>query len=160
MKTIYFFLLLIFLSSCTTYKFVSAPKVNEFIDVNGTKDQLYIKANQWIVRAFKDAKSVIQFQDKAEGKIMGKYLMNSIKYGGGYGLYSTPATSEDVFSLITISVKDNATKIDIEPMGQWKYDASGMTIFNYSPEKAQADIKALIADYTKFITSKDDTWSK
>jgi hypothetical protein len=160
MKTVCFILLIFFLSSCTSYKLVTAPKVNEFIDVQGTKDELYIKANQWIVRTFKDAKSVIQFQDKAEGKIMGKYLMHSTTYGGGFGLYSTAISSVDVYSLITISVKDNATKIDIEPMGEWKYDSSGVTIFNYSPEKAQRDINTLIQDYKKFILLKEDVWQK
>lgn len=140
---------------------VTVPKNGEIIEIPGTKSELFVKSNQWMVRMFKDAKSVIQFQDKEAGKIMGKYLMNSISSGGGgFGLYSTPVSTTDIYSLITISIKDNATKIDIEPMGDWKYDSSGMTIFNFSPEKAEASIKVLIADYRKFITSKDDSWSK
>lgn len=159
MKTTYSILLVLIFSSCTTVsKMVTLPKVGDIIAVSGTKDDLYIKANIWMVRTFKDAKSVIQFQDKGAGKIMGKYLMNSINWGGEIGQYSNSVYSKDVFSLITISVKDNATKIDIEPMGKWEFDSSGATVLSYSPEKAQADIKALIEDYKNYVTTKEDVW--
>lgn len=138
--------------SCTTLKMVnlSTPKMEEIINVSGTKNELYIKANQWMVKTFTNAKSVIQFQDKEAGKIMGRYLMHS--YPGSY------YTQEiDVFALITISVKDNATKIDIEPE-PWKYDKSGFTIYNFSVEEAQNEVKKLQNDYKTFMLSKTDTW--
>ena len=137
--------------SCTTLKMVnlSTPKMEEIINVSGTKNELYIKANQWMVKTFTNAKSVIQFQDKEAGKIMGRYLMHS--YPGSY------YTQEiDVFALITISVKDNATKIDIEPE-PWKY-YNKSTIYNFSVEEAQNEVKKLQNDYKTFMLSKTDTW--
>ena len=154
MKTFYSILLVLLLTSCATIQMVTTPKQDGIIETRGTKDELYIKANQWMVKTFNNAKSVIQFQDKEAGKIMGKYLMNSITWGGG--LYAS--NSSDVYSLITISVKDNATKIEIEPTNEWKYDKSGVTILNYSSEKAQDDIKKLIEDYKKFMTTSKETW--
>ena len=126
---------------------VTTTKANNVLEVSGTKNELFIKANEWMVRSFKDAKSVIQFQDKEAGKIMGKYLMHS---------YST--TDTDVYSLITIEVKDNATKIDIEPIGKWFYDKSGMTIYSYSPEQAQSDIKSLLAGYETYMSKGKESW--
>ena len=160
MKTTLSLILIILLSSCTTFKMVSSQKTGEIIEVPGVKkDEIYIKANQWMVRIFKDAKSVIQFQDKAEGKIIGKFLLKSMgSPGGGYGLYSMPSTMVDIYCLITISIKDNATKIDVEPMGDWKYDPSGFTIYNYSPEDADIDMKAITDNYKKVILTKEDIW--
>lgn len=147
MKTIYALLLLFVVSSCMSYTQVTATKTNNVINLSGTKNELFIKANEWMVRTFKDAKSVIQFQDKEAGKIMGKYLMHS---------YS--ANNIDIYSLITIEVKDNATKIDIEPIGTWLYDKSGMTIFDYSPEKAQNDMLSLMTDYKTYMSKSKESW--
>ncbi|MCX6238091.1 MAG: DUF4468 domain-containing protein [Bacteroidia bacterium] len=151
MKTSYFILLVFLFSSCMTIKYVTAPKASEIIDVSGTKNDLYVSANLWMVRTFGSAKSVIQFQDKEAGKIMGRYLMRS------FGVVIKGASAIDVYSLITISVKDNATRIDIEPLGNWPYNKSG---YAYSSEMAQMDIKALINEYRKFISLKEDIWQK
>lgn len=151
MKTSYFILLVFFLASCSPVKYVTTSKVGEIIDVSETKNDLYIKANQWMVRTFTSAKSVIQFQDKEGGKIMGRYLMKSI-VGIGKG-----SSAFDVYTLITISLKDNATRIDIEPVGNWPYKKN---VYIYSPEMAQMDIKALINEYRKYISIKEDIWQK
>lgn len=138
------------LSACTTsYKLVSSPKQENIIEAKGSKDELYVKANQWMVRTFKDAKSVIQFQDKEEGKIMGKYLLHTTNLN---------FEDADVFALITISVKDNATKIEIEPLGTWNYDESGFTLYKYSPQNAESDMKLLFEDYQKFMKAETMTW--
>lgn len=100
-----------------------------------------------MVRTFNSAKSVIQFQDKEAGKIIGKYLMYSIATG-----------QQDVYSMITISVKDNAAKIDIEPMDSWKYDSSGMTLFSYSEEKAQKEINILMQDFESYLKQAKADW--
>ena len=147
MKLFYAALFLLSFSSCVTLQTVTAPKMGEIIEVPGTKEELFVKANEWMVRTFNNAKSVIQFQDKEAGKIMGKYLMFSISQ-----------VNTDVYSLITISVRDKATKIDIEPMGDWKYDNSGMTVYNYSTEKAQSEIKRLIDDYKVYMGKNKEVW--
>lgn len=135
------------LNSCMTAIQVTTSKVNNVIEISGTKDVLYIKANEWIVRTFNNAKSVIQFQDKEAGKIMGKYLMHSYQTSGS-----------DIYSLISIEVKDNATKIDIEPLGTWYYDKTGMTICDYSPDQAQNDMKLLMDEYKAYMSKVKESW--
>lgn len=147
MKTIYSILLILLMSSCGT-TLVTFPMVSESIDVPGTKDEIYIRANQWMVRHFESAKNVIQFTDKEAGKIMGKYLMRSMIVRG-------KRDPVDVYSLITISVKDNATKIEIEPMGKWLYGHKG---YNYKPETAQRVVRDLITDYRHYMVEKSSTW--
>lgn len=46
---------------------------SEVIEIPSTsKDELYLRANTWLSRAFKSAKAVIDFQDKEAGKIIAK----------------------------------------------------------------------------------------
>lgn len=57
----------------------AAPEMRTFEKVieisDKSKDQIYIKANGWFVETFNSAESVIEFQDKEAGKIMGKYVL-------------------------------------------------------------------------------------
>jgi hypothetical protein len=70
-------LLSAFLYSCGTMMGVKASdearRFEKVIDVsNLSKSDIYIKANAWFVETFNSAESVIEFQDKEAGKIMGK----------------------------------------------------------------------------------------
>ncbi len=56
----------------TFVKFTNDEFVKVYEDLNSSQDDLYLKANEWIVGIFKDAKSVIQDTDKEKG-IEGKY---------------------------------------------------------------------------------------
>jgi len=162
MKSIFLIAISLLLSSCATMVWisVSTPKDEDIIDAKGTKNELYIRSNEWMVRNFNNSKSVIQFQDKEDGKILGKYLMNSETYIGESGIYRSPLPAIDVYSLISITVKDKTAKIEIEPRGEWKYDRSNTYLLNYSPERAKSDIKLLIESYRKYISSIEDVWKR
>jgi hypothetical protein len=138
---IYIAFALLMLNSCgisiQALSFEDEPIVMVFDDISGTKSKLFVKANEWMVSIFKDATSVIEFSDKEEGVIIGKYLM--------YGTFGTIDTR--VYSKIDIRVKDDRARISILPIGSWKYDKSGMTIYTYSKEKAVEDITALIKHF-------------
>ena len=51
---------------------------------NKTNDQLYILANTWFVEYFNSDESIIEFQDKENGKIAGKY---TFQHGNGIYYY-------------------------------------------------------------------------
>ena len=82
-KFLLFVILSTVLFSCKTMEM--GPKAtpdqltySEIIELpNITQDELYIKANSWFVDNFNDAESVIQFQDKEAGKLMGKYVTSA-----------------------------------------------------------------------------------
>lgn len=130
--------LLLLLNSCgISYQaitFNEEPIVKVFEDISGSKSQLFVKANEWMISIFKDATSVIEFSDKEEGVIIGKYLMHG----------TLSAIDTRIYSKIDIRVKDNRARISILPLGEWKYDKSGMTIYKYSKEMATDDINRLI----------------
>lgn len=128
--------LLIF-ASCAlqTVSFTESEYYTDVIDASGTKEELYLRANEWFVSSFGSAESVIQHSDKQEGVILGKYLMFGEVSSNMYASVDTR-----VYAVIDIRLKDNKARIEIKPQGQWKYDASGITIEKYSKEKAKADM--------------------
>jgi len=87
-------------------------------DVVGTKAQLFLKTNEWMVSTFKNADSVIQYSDKDEGVIIGKYLM------AGQILFGSYKVDERVFAILEVHVKDGKIKISIKPV-PWNYVPAG-----------------------------------
>lgn len=96
------------LTSCATMMGVKAPvemrSMEKIVEIpDNSKDELYIKANSWFVETFNSAESVIEFQDKEAGKIMGKYIFS---YAEGVYTYNVKQT-------VDIAIKDNKVKITI-----------------------------------------------
>jgi len=73
MKTAYLVLLCVFLFGCGTYM-AQPPEKTRYEHIKETTlppDQVYDKALQWIASTFRSAKAVIEYQDKASGRIIG-----------------------------------------------------------------------------------------
>lgn len=146
MKRLLFLLLgLPLLTLCTVGKYAftdfTEPIVKTY-NVNGTKDELFLKSNLWMVSIFKDAKSVIQYSDKAEGIIIGKYLLH---------YYTNPLLDENPeYALIEIRSKDGKVLISITP-DNWKYmtnfSGTNERNWNYTKEMAITDINALCESF-------------
>jgi hypothetical protein len=164
-KAIWAILSLSLLPSCYTYQAVkisfSEPIIKTY-EVPGTKDELYLKSNLWMVSTFKDAKSVIQYSDKAEGILTGKYLLNYIEPSSGYspliGSYSTKEYT--LYAIIEIRVKDGKAYISVLP-DSWThtagYDGYGNPIKRegeYTKEMAIAEIDALCESYYKSLLAE------
>lgn len=164
MKNILYFALFIFsISSCTISKPIvvsfDEPLTSTFENLNGTKDELFIKANSWATSTFKDAKSVIDFNDKESGVIIGKYLLSQATLSGttyfGYGITSTNtgAGTKDIFAKIEIRVKDNRCFISVHPLGEWKYQVTEYSgkqpdlHFGINKEQGIEKVNAVIASF-------------
>jgi hypothetical protein len=68
---------LIFISFNSIAQLPIDPTTQKFtysgvIDVDGDKNELYMRARAWFVTMYKDADEVIQLEDKEAGKIIGK----------------------------------------------------------------------------------------
>ena len=104
-RSIYIALLLTSCITATKVTFLETEHLSiVYDDVIGSKDELYVKANAWMVSAFNNAKSVVQYQDKEAGTIMGKYLM----HGGTLvqSMAGTTTSSEEVYAIIDIRIKE------------------------------------------------------
>ena len=83
-----------------------SPFKIEVIDsLPGSKNELFVKANEWVAKTFVDAKEVIQMSDKDAGRIIAKGVMETYtKVGATKGKYYTKYTME-------IDVKDSKARI-------------------------------------------------
>ena len=137
------------LQSCATVTTKSIP-IEKVVQIEkASKNKLYVRANQWMVDQFNNAKSVIQFSDKESGSISGRYLLGKVSAGSQYG------PPRYVYASIKIRVKNGASKITIKPES-FRY-AEGNPYTLYTKEDVKKDVDGLIASFEKFMKISDDT---
>lgn len=104
MKKLIFISIILF---CTTKLF--SQEYSEVIEVpEKTADQLYSRANEWFALTFKSAKDVIQLNDPAEKKIIGKGIKR-IQY-----LIGRYKTSLDMNFTLMVQFKDGRFRYNIQ----------------------------------------------
>lgn len=150
-------LLLLFVSfsfySCgTTPIVVNTEPFTETFVIDGDKDVLYVKANNWMVENFNDAKSVIQFSDKESGTVTGKYRVGEVPS------VATGSPLKDIFAIVRLQVKDNASKITITADNYsyttYRYkDASGAQ--KLSEENLTLKMELLISSFEDYMKNSD-----
>ena len=149
-----------FLNSCassTKAVDVKVEKISKIFKVENTKNELYLKANDWMISTFKDAESVIQFSDKESGVITGKYLMGKSLVPVGNSHTFSPSF-ENVFAIIKIQVKDKAAKITITPntYRNGTITIAGKVDEGYTKETATKEINTLIELFGEFLKNEND----
>lgn len=109
---------------------------------NVIKDALYSRAYEWFAKSFKDAKNVIQMQDKDAGKIIGKGIFDGINVKCCMGLSSVIGYVQFTLS---IYLKDGKYKYEITDFvheGHWSSNASiqvnGGSLDNEKPESGKS----------------------
>ena len=151
MKTInkaVIFLSIFLLFSCGSISIIEPTPITEVVNVKGKdKNLLYIDANNWMVESFVNAKSVIQFSDKENGVITGKYLLSSSGFKGDKIVQDVT----DIFAIIKIELRDNKARITISPYSFKRH--SNMN--NYSEEQMNSDVKRLIRNFKEKINKNE-----
>lgn len=69
------FVLTILLASYNTYAENKPITYTEVVTVEGTKDELYSRAEAWFATTFVDANEVLQVEDKENGQLIGRGSM-------------------------------------------------------------------------------------
>jgi hypothetical protein len=132
----------------------SPPPISANFENTLNVAQNYIKANEWMVETFNDAESVIQFSDKESGIVKGKYIVKK-----GYVSTSPYMTStESLYAIITIRVKDNAYRIEVDPPSGMYTQKFGTTESGYTPALFSKDVDELILSFEQRMSdssSKD-----
>ena len=138
---------LIFQSCATSTPYLEGVPKNRVVKVDGkTKNQLYIRSNTWMVESFNNAESVIQFKDKEDGIVIGKYLLSSKGY-----------PDKKVYAVIKIQVKEGAARITVTPDGIRLPPNSFDEKNYYSVENLIIDIDELFANFEKSIVKTEST---
>jgi hypothetical protein len=78
---IYVFIVFLF-SGCITAKYSKTDypdpfEFNRVDSVSGSKNELYVRAHEWVAKSFVNANEVIQMNDKDAGKLIAKGIMTS-----------------------------------------------------------------------------------
>lgn len=149
---------------------------SEVVEVNGVgKNELYVRANTWFTRAFKNSKAVLQLEDKEAGKLIGKGNISTTIKVPIVGM--TDAGYVDM--TVTVQCKDGKYKYTIDNLNHQKplgpntqYWVSAGPLEQEKPkvglmgrpskkewsdlkEDADITIKAMIADLKKAMAKAD-----
>lgn len=94
--------ILLSLACASTSKVSTLPEqYEEIVDIEGTKDSIYTKANLAFVDLFNNAESVLQFSDKEAGVMKGKYVSS----------VSVASSEYKVTTTVEVSVKEGKYRI-------------------------------------------------
>lgn len=122
---------------------------------NMTKDQLYVKANTWMVEVFNSPEAVIEFQDKEAGKIAGKFKINHSK---GFNYYY-------VWQVLTIDVKDLKLRLSIHNPLKTQSNAYGEEFSKPKQPKKNSEIEyiqehweAMFLSLKNYILQEEEDW--
>jgi hypothetical protein len=153
-----FLVITVFMSSCSVKRIaIPSPEAEtKNVETETDNNSNFIKANEWMVQSFNDAKSVIQFKDKEAGIVKGKYLLKA-------GVVSTSPYVQSVpsfYSIITIRVKDNLARIEIDaPSGMYSFKVYGIET-GFTKEMFLAEANKLINNFDIYMKKKssNDNW--
>ncbi|MCK9170445.1 MAG: DUF4468 domain-containing protein [Treponema sp.] len=131
--------------------------LERIIESQNTKEQLYVMSLQWVSKAFISAKTVIDFQDKEAGSIIGKGRIGNIdKENNISNLYDV---------LFKIDVKDNKARIQInsaEALETFYINDYPMEMDIHKDDKSldrfKFYVKSLYDSYEKALLTKDEDW--
>jgi hypothetical protein len=101
------------LHGCSTVQYVpeNERRIERVIEASGwSKNKLYVKTNAWFVETFNSAESVIEYQDKEDGVIMGKYTLE-INLNPELNLFSSGAGYSTIRQVVMVDIKDGAVRI-------------------------------------------------
>jgi hypothetical protein len=122
-KTVFVFMMaaiLYLFYGCASTPLTTKTEYSEVVDANGfTADEIFTKANLYFVSVFRSAESVIEYSDKTEGVIKGKFSVRMLNPGafsevnlfstfmfeardGRYGISFTDPYQETVDSSATL----------------------------------------------------------
>jgi len=148
--TVILFLIMI---SCGPIIDVKMDKTQKVIEIDLTKNEIFVKSNQWMVKTFNNAESVIQFSDKESGTITGKYMLKQT-YTIGNNYQTIP--NGGIFAIINVDIKENKARITISPEEYHTRGKGGNPQFIYPEETARKDIDDLINSFEAYMNVEEN----
>jgi len=153
---------LILVVSCAT-GFDNSPieDVVSVVEVSGVSSaDLFVKSNSWMVDAFKNSESVIQFSDKEAGVIKGKFILNNMPIGamGVKGTIESTITIETKEGKARISLSYNNAYTDMVMYGKYYKKDMGTAINPDGRKQYFAACDGMIASFTAAIKSENASW--
>ena len=132
--------------------------LTEIVEVPGvSKDDLFVRANSWMVDTFRSAEAVIQYTDKEAGIVKGKYLL-ILPIGMGEKMHVT--------STVTVEMKDEKAKITFNDayykfsitVGSASSSEEGYVEDNKTITKVRADWESMVQNFKIAISNDSLSW--
>lgn len=130
----------------------SITRVTVIDSIPKTKEQIYVAVNDWFARSFNDGKSVIQFNDKDAGCIIGKgYIANM---GNTQSFFTNSKIS--AYVIIRVDIKDGKMRIitTIQEYEMEKGTGTGMAILGALAGSPATRAQMAQTTTVKFIPSE------
>ncbi len=157
MKSMVLMLLaMVVLTGCAGVQTVNTEdmQMQRIIDVpNTSKSILYDRSRMWYAAAFNSAKSVIEYEDKNNGTIM----------GNGYVSIIADLVAERQLAIsISTELKDNKARITLQGKHLYNPQWGNLGVQQRYWESFKLKLDALMSDYTNYISVtkqvKSDNW--
>jgi len=132
--------------------------LNKVVEVeNMSKEEIFLNSMEWFSTTFNESKSVIDYQDKEAGKIIGNGAISHV--------YATIVSGQVKFS-VKIEIKENRARISLTNFSAKIIGSSGppvdRAIMQSEYEKAIPKLESLMNDYSAYIknasSSNSDNW--
>ena len=145
---------LMLIVSCATTSNVDIEDYVKIIEVkDASADDLFVKANTWMVDVFNNSESVIEYSDKQAGVIKGKFDTQVGDYWSGMRRVSAVITIETKDEKARISVVYGGNKMLLS--GKW-LDSGSLPDNIY--EKYQAMVEGLGLSLELALKSQTAEW--
>jgi len=156
---------IIMMSACATTQTVLPPEqlqIQEIIEANRPQNELYVLTMEWMAKAFKSSKAVIQYEDKEAGMIVGKGFLE-VQYMGEFakGLLEAAMEerSEPVYTwfTLTVEVKDNKTRVTFSDF-YVDWHGEEPVLYQSQMDKIHPEIQGLISNLRLFLETGKEEW--
>jgi len=132
-------------------------KLNRVVEVeNMSKDEIFVKSMEWFSRTFKESKSVIDYQDKEAGKIIGN---------GAVVHYFNMIVNGQVKFSVKIEAKENRSRITLSNFSSKIIGTSGPAVdgalMQGEYNKVLPKLEVLMDEYATYLksaSSSNDDW--
>jgi len=142
----------LFAASCATAPAVGPTDTERIVEVQKSKNEIFVASMDWIAKTFVSAKAVIEYQDKEAGKIVGH----------GYALVNYGLIPTDTYYTLTIDTKDGKARISIQGVYLEMHVSGAVSRNNADAAMVRRFMQlkgnAIFDSFAAAITSKASNW--
>ncbi len=146
-------------SSCLTGGYDSTElskeemTVSKIIELESSKDDLYVSSNLWLAEYFKSAEAVIEVQDKEAGLLMGKGMISSSNFfGTNYFRFTVKIETKENKARISLIALDQTTDVSSFASGSYTPSTSYISATTWN-DYLKAEFGGIMGKYKKYISN-------
>jgi len=112
-----------------------------------TKNQIFVKSINWLAENFRSSKSVIELQDKEQGKIVGNIVTSEVIF----------ISTFQYESKMIIDIKDSRVRITYVPE-MVVIDGNRRPFYGNEVNNAKKTLQDITRSYRQYMTQEKSDW--